>query len=66
MRQMDGQEEVPLDPAHRLVAEQEALTSAQEAEMRRFTDAYIQTQSSSPSQRTSSHAIQRRPQMGWP
>ena len=41
---MDGQEEVPIDPAHRLVAGQEALTPAQEAEMRRFTDAYIQTQ----------------------
>ena len=41
---MDGQEDAPIDPAHRLVAGQEALTPAQEAEMKRFTDAYIQTQ----------------------
>ena len=41
---MGGQEDAPIDPAHRLVAGQEALTPAQEAEMQRFTDAYIQTQ----------------------
>jgi hypothetical protein len=44
MMEIDGQADAPVDPAHRLVAGQEALTPAQEAEMRRFTDAYIQTQ----------------------
>jgi hypothetical protein len=44
MMETQEQEDAPLDPALRLVAGQEALTPAQEAEMRRFTDTYIQTQ----------------------
>jgi hypothetical protein len=44
MTWMHEQEEVPIDPAHRLSPGQEALTPVQEAEMRRFTDAYIHTQ----------------------
>jgi hypothetical protein len=44
MIEMREQYDTSIDPAHRLVAGQEELTSAQEAEMQRFTDAYIQTQ----------------------
>jgi hypothetical protein len=44
MMEIHGQEDASVDPAHRLVAGQEALTPAQEAEMQRFTDACIQTQ----------------------
>src|SRR5690348_11389728 len=44
MIEMREQEVAPLDPAHRLAPGQEALTPAQEAEMRRFTDDYIRTQ----------------------
>jgi len=43
---MQEQEDAPLDPALRLVAGQEALNPAQEAELQRFTNAYIQTQRS--------------------
>jgi hypothetical protein len=43
---METQEQAgaPLDPTLRLLAGQETLTPAQEAELQRFTDAYIQTQ----------------------
>jgi uncharacterized protein DUF6745 len=44
MMEIHKHEDAPLDPALRLVAGQEALTPAQEAEVQRFTDAYIQTQ----------------------
>lgn len=41
---MSKQDDIPLDSALRLQPDQQALTPAQEAEIKRFADAYIQTQ----------------------